>query len=407
MNHKHLIAAFSIFSFAYLLSSLLRGVTAALAPHFVNELQLEPTQLGLLAGAYFLGFGLMQLPLGLWLDRYGAKPLLVISSLFAVIGCYIFAKATQFETLLIGRLLSGIGVSASFIAPLTVARLYLSTGAQQSVNAWLLTSGSLGLLLATWPLEQASVWWGWRDIFQFIAICFIGISICLVLFVPHSKQPQPNTTNLSTYKPISNPYLIKLAPIAFISYASLVAIQTLWAGPWLSNVVGLASEEAALGLLGINLVMFVVFTVMGIFSPKLLQKRAQAEQLLLYTLPFSLLSLSLLIYLGQAATWIYFALYCLTNFPLALTHPLVGQHFAAHEAGRAIAFFNLLLFLGVFFLQWLIGKLIQYFSSAYGYNLEQSYQLSFLCILLLCTLSYGWLLSFDFLQKRAFTRDVE
>lgn len=405
MSKKQLLITFSVFSLAYLLSSLLRGVTAALAPQFVTELHLDPTQLGLLAGAYFLGFGLMQLPLGIGLDRYGAKPILILSTIVASLGCYIFAKSTQFEFLLLGRFLTGIGVSASFIAPLTEARRYLSTGAQQSVNAWLLTSGSLGLLLATWPLEQATAYLGWRSIFELITLCFILILFCLIGFTPSSQPQAPTTNQAASYRTIvKNPYLLKMAPIGFISYASLVALQTLWAGPWLTQVVGNNSHQAALGLFGINTVMFLVFIAMGILSPKFLKTSIQAEKVLIYGLPFSLLSLGLLIYLGHQANWVYFAFYCLTNFPLALTHPLIGQYFAVQQAGRALAFFNLLLFLGVFFLQWLVGSLIQRFTTHHGYSIEHSYQLSLLSLLILCTVSYLWFISFGLVQKRLNTQ---
>lgn len=62
---------FLVFAFAYFLSALLRAVTATLAPVFSRELALGAGDLGLLAGAYFLGFALMQLPLGQALDRFG------------------------------------------------------------------------------------------------------------------------------------------------------------------------------------------------------------------------------------------------------------------------------------------------------------------------------------------------
>ena len=64
---------FGAFAFTYFLSALLRAVTATLAPVFSAELGLRASDLGLLAGAYFLGFASMQLPLGTALDRYGPR----------------------------------------------------------------------------------------------------------------------------------------------------------------------------------------------------------------------------------------------------------------------------------------------------------------------------------------------
>jgi MFS family permease len=55
---------FLCFAFAYFFSALVRAVVATLAPAFSGELGLTAADLGLLAGAYFLGFASMQLPLG-------------------------------------------------------------------------------------------------------------------------------------------------------------------------------------------------------------------------------------------------------------------------------------------------------------------------------------------------------
>ena len=62
------VIVFLAFAFAYFLSALLRAVTATLAPTLSQEFTLHASDLGLLAGGYFLGFSATQLPLGTWLS---------------------------------------------------------------------------------------------------------------------------------------------------------------------------------------------------------------------------------------------------------------------------------------------------------------------------------------------------
>ena len=81
------VAMFAAFAFAYFFSALLRAVTATLAPAFSAELGLSAGDLGLLAGAYFLGFALMQLPLGRALDRFGPRRVLLVFLSLAVLAC--------------------------------------------------------------------------------------------------------------------------------------------------------------------------------------------------------------------------------------------------------------------------------------------------------------------------------
>ncbi|MFN6995689.1 MAG: hypothetical protein ACK4PH_15945 [Aquincola tertiaricarbonis] len=73
-------------------------------------------------------------------------------------------------------------------------------------------------------------------------------------------------------------------------------------------------------------------------------------------------------------------------WPLSVTHPLVGQRFAGAQAGRALAWFNLLLFAGVFFWQWSFGLVIAWLQPVLG--VADAYRLAMLMLALLSALGY-------------------
>ena len=108
---------------------------------------------------------LLQLPMGMVLDRYGVRAVLVGTLAIASLSCLGFAAATSFPGLFWARLLSGIGVSACLIAPLTAARLWTAPAVQQRINAWMLMAGALGLVLGTLPSESIATVFGWRPLF--------------------------------------------------------------------------------------------------------------------------------------------------------------------------------------------------------------------------------------------------
>lgn len=390
------VRIFLIFGAAYLLSSLLRGVTAALAPSFVLEFRLEPSELGLLGGSYFLGFAIMQLPAGAWLDRFGAKRVLALSLFVAALGSYMFSVAQSLPELVLARFAFGVGVSACLIAPLTAARLWLTPAKQQQVNLWMLTAGALGLLVATLPAQFAANAYGWRSIFLGTALVIVVIIVSILVWIPDTKS----TTNprvawyLSYVDVLKSRYTWKMAPLGFFSYAILVAVQTLWAGPWLTEITGSNADEAAQGLFHINFVMLVVFLGLGFSTPWVIKSKAGADGALKIMLPLSSMALFLIPILGQSASWVYFSIYCVASAVLALTHPAVGQNFSPKLAGRAIAFFNLLLFLGVFASQWGVGKIITLVTEKHG-SVLLAYQIAFYTLATLSTLSYFWFLAFD------------
>lgn len=385
-------AVFGIFAFAYLLSSLIRGVTATLAPVLTHEFDLNSGQLGLLAGAYFLGFAMLQLPLGTWLDRYGPRRVLATSLFAAVLSCVGFAAATGFGSLLAARLIGGIGVSACLIAPLTAARLWLPKEEQQGINSWMLMAGAVGLLAATLPVQWLLPLSGWRPIFVGLAVLFALVLAGILAKVP--GEPQKTATAqvslLESYKPVfTHPYFQRIAPVGFFNYATLVAVQTLWAGPWMTHVGGYTAEEAASGLFAINLTMLLVFLLWGHLNPKLHRRGLSSEYLMAVGLPLGFASLALIAWMGRDAGWLSIAIFCALSSFLSLTHPAVGMAFPPKDAGKAISAFNLLLFFGVFVTQWAAGSLIDQLRLI-GWDQANAYRLTFGILALCSALSYGW-----------------
>lgn len=390
-------AIFCVFAIAYLLSSLVRGVTATLAPALTQDFALNAGELGLLAGAYFLGFAMLQLPLGNWLDHFGPRRVLAASLFAAVLGCVGFAAATSFAALLLARLMGGIGVSACLIAPLTAARLWLPKDQQQGVNAWMLMAGAVGLLAATVPVQWLLPLTGWRLVFLGLAVLFALAWVGVLLSVPAHT---PNKISiriglLESYKPIfADPYFRRIAPVGFFNYGTLVAVQTLWAGPWLTEVAGYTSEQAASGLFGINMTMLVVFLLWAHINPKIHRRGISSEYLMALGLPMGFGSLAIIACLGTAAGWVSLSAFCALSGFLALTHPAVGMAFPQKDAGKAISAFNLLLFVGVFVTQWAAGAFIDQLL-AIGLERVEAFRLTFGILATCSGASYWWFMARD------------
>jgi sugar phosphate permease len=90
------VPVFFVFAFGYFLSTLLRATTAILSPVFTSEFNLQAGDLGLLAGGYFLGFGLMQIPLGYLLDKHGPKKIVSSFLIIAIVGVTSFRSSKKF-----------------------------------------------------------------------------------------------------------------------------------------------------------------------------------------------------------------------------------------------------------------------------------------------------------------------
>jgi len=165
----------------------------------------------------------------------------------------------------------------------------------------------------------------------------------------------------------------------FFSYGGLVAIQTLWAGPWMTQVAGWTPIGSATGLFVINLAMLLAFWTWGWVTPGLARRGIRANRLITWGMPLNFASLAALVLLGPvagtaAAAWL--ALFCVTSTFVSLAQPAVGMAFAPHLAGRALSAYNLVIFAGVFVVQWGIGLLVD-LAMACGLERVAAYQSAF------------------------------
>ncbi len=351
---------FLAFAFAYFFSALLRAVTATLAPEFARDLGLRASDLGLLAGAYFAGFAALQLPLGTALDRRGPKRVLLVLLVVAVLGCAAFAMADSLGALILARALIGVGVAACLMAPLTCYRARFDPVTQLRANSWMLMTGSFGMVASTLPVQWLLPLWGWRALFWVIAGMLLVAMLAIAWLVPADDLPaaEPSASAPGYGAIIRHPMFVRSAPIGFVVYGGMVAIQALWAGPWLTQVAGWSASEAAGGLFAINLSMLLAFLSWGAVMPRLAARGVSVHRLVVRGVPFSLAWLALiLVWPEPLGAWAW-AVWCVACTFISLLQPAVGQAFPASQAGRALSAYNLVIFGGVFVLQWGIGLLI-------------------------------------------------
>jgi len=390
LSIKKAVLVFFVFACGYFLSCLLRAITATLSPLLTSEFNLLAGDLGLLAGGYFLGFASMQIPLGYLLDKHGPKKIVSSFLLIAIVGTASFALAQSFAGLLISRILIGAGVSACLMGPLTGYRIWFADEYQQRGNSWMLMVASIGFVFSTLPVQILLPIFGWRWIFGGITILIFIVIILILLFIPSwkSKVDNKDEKNIGSLSDVwKNKFFRSTIPLGLFNYGGMIAIQTLWAGPWMVRVAGYNPLESATGLFWINTTMLIAFFVWGYILPKITKLGLETIKLMKFGLPISYLSLLVIIISGENAGAIHFTIYILTSIVLTLTQPAVALSFPTSLAGKSLTSFNLLIFLGTFIMQWGIGLIID-LSQYLGKGEIQSFQISFSFYLLICILSY-------------------
>jgi hypothetical protein len=129
----------------------------------------------------------------------------------------------------------------------------------------------------------------------------------------------------------------------------------------------------------------------GVVVPRLYAVGWTAQRLVSVAVPLAIVALVSTIVLGPGGGPTHWTLFCVVSTATALSQPAVGQAFPAHLAGRALSAYNLIVFAGVFTIQWGIGVAIDAFRAT-GYDTVSAYRGAFALLALCCALSYVWFL---------------
>ena len=159
-------------------------------------------------------------------------------------------------------------------------------------------------------------------------------------------------------------------------------------------MAGYSSLQAATGMFWINVSMLCAFWSWGIATPWLVRKGWPADRLMCWGMPVSFAVLAGTIAITAAwpgAATALLAAYCVTCSCVTLSQPAVGMAFPSALAGRALSAFNLVIFLGVFVVQWSIGLMIDGLG-ALGLARQSAFQLAMGVFLACCMASYVYYL---------------
>lgn len=358
------------FAGGYFLSYLYRTVNAVLAPHIAADIMLDAGALGLMTGMYLLAFGSVQLPLGILLDRYGPRRVEAALLLFAAAGSALFAIAEQPSALIMGRALVGLGVSACLMAAIKANVQFYPPQKLALVNGIILFAGGLGAVAATQPVQAALALTDWRGIFWILAGLSLAMAVVLFVTVPDKGSGAGGGTLLTQMGDVAailrNPDFLRVMPVAAIALGSFMAIQGLWAGPWLRDVAGLDASAVARSLLAMAAGMAAGYLAWGAVSDFLGRRGIHILVVAAFGMVWYGLSMTAMALGWGGAPMVLSANFGFAGASVSLCYVVVAQLVPPSMSGRATTTLNLIIFAVAFAVQWGLGAIINLWPKVDG-----------------------------------------
>ena len=388
----------TIFILGYLLAIIFRSINGILAPNLIADINLTASSLGFLTSTLLIAHALAQIPLGVYLDSHGPKKVQITLLLLAAVGCVIFALSSNIYVMTFARLMIGVGFSGALMSGFRAVSMYLKPENAALGNGIIMSAGQVGLLVTSWPTEYLLNFFTWRGTYGvFIILIFIVVFLTYILIPKqgYTDNSKPVIDRLRDLKIVlRDPSIWRLGPLVWITGGSHIALLTLWAGPWFSNVASYGRDDVATGLT-IN----AIAAISGIFFSGLTAKILNRFNIgilkiltvILITHIFSLIPIIFFSPNIGAYFWIIFAM---TGQGGILSYPWVTAKFGMSLSSRANTIVNLGTFVIAFFIQWLVGVVIDLFPLINGitYN-PMAFNVSFMIILAMQIMVLFWYFS--------------
>lgn len=364
-----------VFALGYFVSYLFRGVNLAFAPRLIHDFGLSSADLGMLTSLYFLGFAGAQLPAGVLLDRYGARRVTAGVMLIAAVGALIFSLAGSVGSMMAGRFLIGVGVSVCLGGAFKATAQHFPVGQLTLVNGIVMAVGGLGGVAVGAPLSWLLSIAGWRSIGIGLAVLTAAAAAAIWIGAPAVQERASRAGVIEQFKGawhvLSSRSFWKLATFSGLTQSVFYAMQSLWVGAFLRDVVPTGAHAdghrvaTLVSLLG---AAFIAGNLGFGALARALERRGVSVYLFSGITMALFVAVQAMIALGaplpESVLW---AAYGALGGTGILTYAALAEHFPARLIGRVNTSLNLVIFFAIFALQVAIGAVLGHWPMRDGH----------------------------------------
>jgi MFS family permease len=345
------------------------GVASIMAS---ERFEVAAAALSTLAVAQLVVYALMQIPVGILLDRYGSRALLVFGSFVMGLGQLLVAISSELAGAVVGRMMVGLGDAFVFISVIRLVNGWFSGAQATRIQQLVTNTGQLGQAVSAIPFAALLGSAGWNASFVTLAgVSFAAVFIAAI-FIANDRDPGSVSKAPPTFKSVILQLGLNVrhpgVRMAFWTHFTLQSAPSvfalLWGYPFLVQGQGIAPAVASLLLSSFVIIGFIVGPMISAFCARYPQRRSF---LVLTTIVGLAAVWSLVILLpGRSPAWLVIAL-CLV---LSVSGPMsmiaidyVRGFVDKSRLGTATGFVNIGGFLATFTMMFFAGVILDTVKS--------------------------------------------
>lgn len=367
MNSRWSWLVFIVGSFAYLSAVLQRTSLGIAGVAATERFGGSAAVLSSLAVVQLVVYAAMQIPVGVLVDRFGPRALILFGTSFMVVGQITLAFAPTVALAVLGRILVGAGDAALFISIIRLISSWFSGRIVPLLSQWLGNIGQLGQVLSALPLSWLLHSAGWTPAFlsaASVAVLALVLAIAFVRDRPAGAVDTQRTTSwIGALALLRHSFTRPGTQLGFWSHyvtqSSGTVFSLLWGFPFMVYGLGLDPVLAAALLTTLVGTGLVFGPVLGVLTARFPLRRSNI--VLVIVTAMAIMWAVFLLWPGVPPLWLLIALLVVVG--IGGPGSLIGFDFARtfnpqRSLGSANGVVNVGGFLASFVTMFLIGLLL-------------------------------------------------
>lgn len=335
-----------------------------------KDFNLSPSVMGIVLSSFFAGYALMQLPGGWLADKFGSRKVIAIAILFWSLFTILTGMAWSLMTMIIVRFMFGLGEGGYPAASSKAISDVFPKEERTSAQTIMMSSNSLGGVIAPLIATPLLVWIGWQNLF--IAIGIVGFFVAALLWYylspknMQTEEVEEEAVQKSSFKDVLKLRLSWQLAIMWFGVSTVVWGLISWMPPYLVDVRGL--DLMSMGML--TSIPALAGAIGVILGGQLIKSKLAGKEKHLAVVSFIVMIISLYLLFNAPSVGLvitYQAICMLFHGPLvAIIFSLPHKVFPKNVIGSTFGMINLGGMLGAFLAPMVMGYLIEVFNGVYA-----------------------------------------
>jgi predicted MFS family arabinose efflux permease len=346
----------------YFYQYIIRILPGVVGDYMKQDFLLSAEQFGLVGSLTLYAYAFVQIPLGILLDKYGIKKVIVSSIIICFSGCALMSFAHNVYWLYCARIIIGMGSGSAFIVCMKIVSDYLPEGKRGFLIGGTLTIGTLGAIVFSRPIAMMSKYFGWLEICFYIALVGLIVLAAALLLIPsyngsaQAKQKERHIL-LEILSVLKNKYVVIYSIIAIGAYTPMTVLSDLWGPSFIKIKFFLNNTDAA----SANTTLFIGLAVGSLVLPWFFEKLKRIDIGITISSVFIFISYVVLLYFDSSSLLIlticlfFIGFWCGSEM---LCFTGVARYLKPENSGLAIGVVNTFNMLGSAMLQHAVGTVM-------------------------------------------------